>query len=90
MIEESIDRKYSDLSGKAAYAVSATTKVDIMIGYRQQRGPGIELDLLTAKTEFKTSIRQLFMTVGLNLYLRDYLDDITKYYGAYLQLIRKF
>lgn len=90
MLDEHIDRRYSDLSGNAAYQFNPTTKLDFMIGYRKQIGPGIDLDLFTARTEFKTSYRQLYMTVGVNLYLRDYLSDLTNYYGVYIQLVRKF
>ncbi|MEN8251001.1 MAG: hypothetical protein ABFS32_18860 [Bacteroidota bacterium] len=90
MVEENINRKYSDLSGKAAYEFSSTTKIDFMIGYRHQKGPGIDLDLLTASSEFNTRYRQLYLTAGVNLYRRNYLGDEINYYGAYVQLVRRF
>lgn len=90
MLDENINRKYSDLSGKAGYLFSPRTKLDFMVGYRKQIGPGIDLDLLTASSEFTTSIRQLYLTAGVNLYRRNYLGDEINYYGTYVQLVRRF
>ncbi|MEN8250954.1 MAG: hypothetical protein ABFS32_18625 [Bacteroidota bacterium] len=90
MLEEDINRKYSDLSGKAGYEIRPGTKVDLLLGYRHQAGPGIDLNLLTASTEFKTNYRKLYLTLGLALYLRDYLGDTTDYYSAYIELVRRF
>ncbi|MEN8157870.1 MAG: hypothetical protein ABFS10_13045 [Bacteroidota bacterium] len=90
MVDEHINRKYSDLSGKAAYEFNPTTKIDLMLGYRHQKGPGIDLDLLTASSEFKTRYRQLHLTAGINLYRRNYLGDEYNYYSTYVQLVRKF
>ena len=90
MVEEQINRKYSDLSGKAAYEFRPGTKLDLMLGYRHQKGPGIDLNLLTASTEFKTVYRQLYLTAGVSIYMRDYLEDITNYYNFYLELVRRF
>lgn len=90
MVEEQINRKYSDLSGKAAYEFRPGTKLDLMLGYRHQKGPGIDLNLLTASTEFKTVYRQLYLTAGVSIYLRDYLEDVTNYYNFYLELVRRF
>ncbi|MEN8250877.1 MAG: hypothetical protein ABFS32_18235 [Bacteroidota bacterium] len=90
MLDEEINRKYSDLSGKAAYEFRPGTKLDLLLGYRHQAGPGIDLDLLTASTEFKTAYRKLYLTLGLSLYLRDYLEDITNYYSAYFEIVRRF
>lgn len=90
MVDENIHRKYSDLSGKAAYEFHPGTKIDLMLGYRHQKGPGIDLDLLTASTEFKTVYRQLYLTAGISVYLRDYLEDITNYYNFYIEVVRRF
>ena len=65
-------------------------KLNLTLGYRKQRGPEIDLDLLTARTEFEMVYRQLYITLGADLYRRTYLNDITDYNGVYLQLSRKF
>ena len=90
MLEEDINRKYSDLSGKATYEFKPGTKIDLLLGYRHQAGPGIDLDLLTVSTEFNTNYRKLYFTLGLSLYLRDYLEEITDYYSAYFEIVRRF
>jgi len=90
MVDENINRKYSDLSGKAAYAFKPGMKLDLMLGYRHQKGPGIDLDLLTASTELNIIYRQLYLTAGVSTYQRDYLEDITNYYSLYLEIVRKF
>ncbi len=90
MVDENINRKYSDISGSAAYEFTPRTKLDLNISYRNQRGPGIDLNLFTAQTEIKTIYRQLYVTVGADLYRRDYLGDITNFNSAYIQLARKF
>lgn len=90
MMDENINRKYSDISGSAAYEFTPRSKLDMNIGYRNQRGPGIDLNLFTARTEFKTVYRQLYVTIGTDLYRRDYLGDVTNFNSAYIQLARKF
>ncbi|MCD4736968.1 MAG: hypothetical protein K8R53_13065, partial [Bacteroidales bacterium] len=60
------------------------------VGYRKQRGPGIDLDLLTASTKFKLMYRQLYTTIGIDLYRRIYIGDETNFHSIYLQLTRKF
>jgi hypothetical protein len=90
MTDESINRQYSDISGGAIYEFSPQTKLDLNIGYRKQKGPGIDLDLLTARTEFKTIYRRLYMTIGVDLYRRKYLIDDTDFKSVYIQVIRKF
>jgi hypothetical protein len=90
MTDESINRQYSDISGGATYEFSSQTKLDFNVGYRKQRGPGIDLDLLTARTEFKTTYRKLFLTLGADLYRRKYLIDDTDFKSVYIQVIRRF
>lgn len=90
MVDEEIIRKYSDISGKAAYQINPKTKIDLMLGYRHQRGPGIDLDLVTASSEFRTSWRKLILSVVLDMYLRDYLGEINNYYGGHVQITRTF
>ncbi len=90
MVDEDIRRKYSDLSGSAAYQFNATTKLDFIMSYRQQRGPEIDLDLFRAGSEFTTVIRQIYITAGVDFYRRNYLGDDTDYNSVYLEIARKF
>ncbi len=90
MVDENINRKYSDLSGSTAYQFNATTKIDFIMSYRQQRGPEIDLDLLRASSEFTTIIRQIYITAGVEFYRRNYLGDDTDFNSVYLQIARKF
>ena len=89
-MDEFIHRKYSDITGGATYEFTPHIKLNLTVGFRKQRGPGIDLDLLTARTEFDMVFRQLYITLGADLYRRTYLNDITDYNGIYLQLSRKF
>ena len=90
MVNENINRKYSDISGGATYEFSPRIKLNLTLGYRKQQGPGIDLDLFTARTEFTMVYRQLYITFGADLYRRNYLNDLTDYNGIFIQLSRKF
>jgi len=90
MLRENIIRKYYDISGGIVYAFSPQTKLSLKVGYRKQQGPGINLDLLTALSQFTTVYRKLYFTVGVDLYQRDYLDQLKYYNGVFVQLSRKF
>jgi len=90
MVDEAIRRQYFDVSGGAAYEFTANTKLDVDAGYRKQIGPGIDLDLLRLRTEFKVVIRQLYLNIGADLYRRVYLGERTNFNSAYLQITRKF
>ncbi|MFH1321655.1 MAG: hypothetical protein ABII90_13515 [Bacteroidota bacterium] len=90
MINEEIKQKYSDISGRIAYNIKSHTKLNLEIGYRNQKGQGIDLDLFTARSEFTTIVRQMFFTVGLEIYRRNYLGEQFDLNGAYFQVARKF
>jgi hypothetical protein len=90
MVDENINRLYYDVSGSAGYEFAPNTRIEMNIGYRKQQGPGIDLDLITGQTEFKTNIRMIFLTLGTNLYRRNYLGDKMNYNSVYIQLARRF
>ncbi len=90
IVDENINRKYSDISGKAIYEFSSRTKLDLMFGYRIQKGPGIDLDLLTARSEFKTSYRQLYLKLGASLYSRKLVKSENIYSRFYMEISRRF
>jgi len=90
MIDEDLKRNYSDLSGNITYRFSQISTIDLNLGYRNQKGEGIDLELLTGRSEFKTVYRKLFVIIGLEFYKRNYLNEKINFNGAYLQLARKF
>jgi hypothetical protein len=89
-IDNETDQKYTDVSGNIAYMFTAVSKLNVELGYRKQIGNAIDLDLLTLRTEFTTTYRQLFFKVGVELYRRTYLNEDVNFNGAYIQIIRNF
>ncbi len=90
IVDENINRKYSDVSGKAIYEFSPRTNLDLMFGYRIQKGPGIDLDILTARSEFRTRYRQLYLKLGASLYSRKLVKSENIYSRFYMELSRRF
>ena len=90
MLNEGVDQRFADISGKVAYRFNRNTDINLDVGYRNQKGQGIDLNLLTARAEFTKKFRKLFLTAGLETYQRDYLGEIINFKGLYIQIIRKF
>jgi len=90
MIGDQVDQQYSDLSGNIAYMFTPQTKLSVELGYRKQVGVGIDLDLLSLRTEFTANYRQLDFKAGVELYRRDYLNEKVDFFGAHLTVIRRF
>ena len=90
LVEDNIKRKYSDISASTTYEFIPGTKLHLNLGYRKQRESGMDLDLLTATTEFKTSYRNLYLNLGVKLYHRNYLNDKTNFISTYMELARRF
>ena len=88
------DRKneiYQDISGRAVYNFNPEMKLNLELGYRKQIGYEINLNLLTARTEFTMIVRKIYITAGLEVYRRYYLDNETiNFNGAYISIVRKF
>lgn len=85
------DELYASLTAKIAYSFNSRTKLNLELGYRDDRGYQIDLDLLTARSEFTIIVRKIFITLGLEVYRRNYLNRETiDFNGAYLSLVRKF
>ena len=90
-IGERKNEYYADISGRVAYSFNPKTKLNLELGYRDQKGYYIDLDLFTARTEFIIIIRKVFFTVGLEVYRRNYLNRETiNFNGAYFSIVRKF
>jgi len=90
MIDDDIDHKYYNISARLGYNIAPRTKVMTDIGYLRQHGKNINLDLLTGKAEFLTSIRQFYIKAGVQNYIRKYLENKHIFFGTYIELSRKF
>jgi hypothetical protein len=83
-------QKYMDLTGKAIYTIHKNTNVNLDLMYRRQTGRGIDLDLMTAKTEVTSSVNRLYITLGVEVYKRNYVGEIINFKGTYFKVVRKF
>ena len=84
------NHRYTNISGRVAWNISRTTKANMEVGYLNQDGQNIDLDLYTAKAEVTTLLRQLTIKLGVNMYRRIYLNSDFTFNGTYLQITRKF
>lgn len=83
-------QKYLDISGKMAYSFNKNTKFITEIGYQNQNGENIDLDLFRAKSEISTIFQQLVINVGFNMYKRVYVGQKSVYSNAFIEISRKF
>ena len=91
MPNETLPQKYSDVTGKIAYTIFKQTKINLDLMYRNQRGRGLDLDLLTAGSEITSVIRQLYVTFGVELYRRNFLGmEKINFRGTYISIARRF
>jgi hypothetical protein len=90
MLDDNTIQKYADFAGNITYMTSPQTKVTFEIGYRKQVGKGIDLNLLTARTEFTANYRKLYLKAGVQVYKRLYLNDNINFFGAYFEVVRSF
>lgn len=90
LVTEDINQKFADLSGQLAYSLTANSRVNFDLGYRHQKGQGIDLDLLNARLEFTTRFRQTSFTIGLQTFKRNYMEEIDNYNGGYFRISRRF
>ena len=87
---ESKYQKYMDVTGKITYSFLRQTNLNVDLMYRKQTGRGIDLDLLTGKAEITSSINRLYVTLGLELYRRNYIGEQINFKGTYIKIVRKF
>ncbi|MEI6455628.1 MAG: hypothetical protein WCO93_05015 [bacterium] len=90
MLEDNTRQTYADIIGAVGYNFGPQTRVSLEVGYRKQVGKEIDLNLLTARTEFTTVFRQVFFKIGFEIYGRDYLSERTNFFGGYVQIVRNF
>jgi hypothetical protein len=90
MINYTEKQKYTDLSGRIVYRVRPRSNVSIELGYLMQRGRQLDLDMLTARAEYTTVFRQIYLKMGLEWYQRQRYESDYTINGAYVQISRKF
>jgi hypothetical protein len=83
-------QNFMDITGKAIYSIFRQTNLNIDLMYRKQTGQGIDLDLLSLKSEITSQLNLLYLTFGLELYKRNYVGEVVNFRGTYVKLIRKF
>jgi hypothetical protein len=90
LTENNIKQLYASTYGKVVYQIKARSKVNLDLGYRKQVGEQIDLDLITAKLEYNTVFRNLYMKVGVEVYKRNYIDEKLNFRGVYFRIDRRF
>jgi len=90
ILDDEVSQRHMNLSGKLAYNISRSSKATIEGGYLNQTGRNIDLELLTARAEITTIIRQLTMKIGVNAFNRHYLRSDFTFFGTYVEFVRKF
>ena len=92
MLDEPVAKyqKYSDVTGKINYSIFKQTSLNVDLMYRKQSGRGIDLNLVTARTELTSAFSHLQLTLGLELYRQNYIGEIINFNGTYLKISRKF
>ena len=88
MLDDHSVQKFIDLTGKISYVVSPHFSINVELGYRKQMGQRIDLDLLIARGEIITSIRQISFRIGAETYKRDYLNEKNNFIGSFLKITR--
>ncbi len=88
--ETQTDQVIANIFGKVIYRINSHTKINFDAGYRSQTGRGIDLDLITARSEVLKIIRNLNMTLGFEMYRRVYVGNRVNFKGIYFQIERIF
>ncbi|NOX37614.1 MAG: hypothetical protein GXO78_08765 [Calditrichaeota bacterium] len=79
-----------DISGKMTYWLGVRTALNFDGGLRIHRGKGLDLDLYSARAEFRTRYRQLTYILGVEFYKRRFIGERADYNGIYLRIRRDF
>ncbi|MCK4798915.1 MAG: hypothetical protein KAT05_16185, partial [Spirochaetes bacterium] len=90
LMEEDISQKYSDLSGNIIYRINNKSQINMKGAYRFQEGRNIDLTLTTFKGEYLTNFRKILITLGVEFYQRDYLNEDITFSGGYIKIKRNF
>jgi hypothetical protein len=83
-------QKYMNATAKIIYHLIRQTNLNIDLMYRKQSGSNIDLSLITAKTEISSYINNLNLTLGFELYKRNYVGEKINFKSVFVKIIRKF
>jgi hypothetical protein len=81
---------FSDIAGKIIYQINNDSKIKIDGGYRVQEGREMDLTLLTARGEYLTKYRQIYFTLGFEMYKRNFSGEKINFNSGYLKIERLF
>ena len=90
LVQENENQNFADISSQLIYNLSSRSKLNIEAGYRQQRGAGIDLDLLNSKIAYTLMMKQMYLSFGVQAYARDYMKEIDNFSGVFLRFSRRF
>lgn len=90
LVNENVDQVFEDVTGMFAMTIHKQTKFTVDLTYRKQKGLGIDLDLYTAKSEISTRYRQIYLSLGFEIYKRNYVGEKINFRGVTFQVARKF
>ncbi len=90
IVEEGMKQKYYNISGNVFYNFNTKTRLFLEASYLKQEGEGIDLDLTTARAEFSTRFRQLFFSVGVELYKNIFYNENIDFKKLTIRIARKF
>jgi len=89
-ISEHENQKFAEFSGRIFYHLGMYSRVSLDGGYRFQEGRGIDLHLGNLRTEFSTRFRELYFSLGVEMYRRNFAGEKIDYNGGYVKVERKF
>ena len=90
LLDDDVNQQHSNINGRITFIITGKTKMNLQGGYLSQVGKNIDLDLITARLEILTSLRQLYLRGGLEAYKRHYLKSDFTFTGTFIELVRKF
>ena len=83
-------QQFADISGRILYAWTRSTTASLDGGYRFQDGRGIDLKLTNVRFQLSNRFRELIMTVGIDVYRRDFSGETLNYNGGFIRIERTF
>jgi hypothetical protein len=88
--EEGRTQRFDYLTGNVSYFINYSTNLNLNVAYRSQQVDELDLGWLTGRLEFTTRIKQLEVRANLNYYKREFVNQNSNFYGASIQLSRRF
>ncbi len=90
LIAENERQQFADIAGRFSYLLGLNSQINLDGGYRFQEGRGVDLRLTNLRTEYSTRYRNIFVSIGLEIYRRNFSGEQINYNGGYVKVERKF